>query len=284
MSDLNIFITSNLTSSERRISPQWNLKYLKQKLESITGISPQNQILHYYPNNHSNEYKLIPPTNGSTTTDDDDDDEQILLSSLNLQSYSRIHVIDSDPNSDVNKLQQQHQQHQKEEEEEEKSEIEEGDVAGFTEFQLSEEDYKTRQNSVLNWKKINKLGRFDPQFQSLQEKLHHETEMKLKTMSIGSRCRLINIENNERRGIIRFIGKIMPLDNGENDWVGIEFDEPVGKNNGSIDGVKIFECKPNHGSFVRPRLVEVGDFPELDPFADDDDDDDDEDMDDDEEL
>ena len=60
MSDLNIFITSNLTSSERRISPQWNLKYLKQKLESITGISPQNQILHYYPNNYSNEYKLIP--------------------------------------------------------------------------------------------------------------------------------------------------------------------------------------------------------------------------------
>lgn len=71
---------------------------------------------------------------------------------MNLQLYSRIHVIDSDPNSDVNKLQQQHQQHQ-EEEEEEKSEIEEGDVAGFTEFQLLEEDYKTRQNSVLNWKK-----------------------------------------------------------------------------------------------------------------------------------
>ena len=58
---------------------------------------------------------------------------------MNLQLYSRIHVIDSDPNSDVNKLQQQHQQHQ---EEEEKLEIEEGDVAGFTEFQLLEEIIK----------------------------------------------------------------------------------------------------------------------------------------------
>lgn len=267
MSDLNIFITSNLTSSERRISPQWNLKYLKQKLESITGISPQNQILQYYPNNHSNEYKLIP---FPETTTSNVNDEQILLSSLNLQLYSRIHVLDSDPNSDINKLQEEPQTNEEEEG---------GDGGGFTEFKLLEEDYKTRQDSVLNWKKTNKLGRFDPKFQSLQEKLQHETEIKLQTMSIGSRCRLINIENNERRGVIRFIGKIIPLDKGENDWVGIEFDEPVGKNNGSIDGIKIFECKPNHGSFVRPRLVEVGDFPELDPFADEDmDDDDDEEL------
>lgn len=47
----------------------------------------------------------------------------------------------------------------------------------------------------------------------------------------------------------------------------VEFDEPTGKNNGYFDGVKIFECKEKHGSFVKPKQVEVGDFPELDPFA-----------------
>lgn len=64
----------------------------------------------------------------------------------------------------------------------------------------------------------------------------------------------------------------MLLDEGENIWVGVEFDEPVGKNNGLILGTKIFECRENHGSFVKPKQVEVGDFPELDPFASDDDD------------
>ena len=63
MSDLNIFVTSNLTSSERRISPQWDLNYLKQRLELITGIQPENQILQYYPNQHSNEYSIISNSN-----------------------------------------------------------------------------------------------------------------------------------------------------------------------------------------------------------------------------
>lgn len=36
----------------------------------------------------------------------------------------------------------------------------------------------------------------------------------------------------------------------------------------SVDGKRYFETGPLRASFVRPDKVTVGDFPELDPFAD----------------
>ena len=259
MSDLNIFVTSNLTSSERRISPQWNLQYLKQRLELITGIQPKNQILQYYSNQHSNEYTII----STSENYDSEKDSLILLSSLGLKLYSRIHVLDSDPNSDINTLGDK------------ESNIignngNDNDNDNIIGFELLEEEYSKRNDTVLQWKQTNQLGRFNPEYTSLQDKLQQENEIKLKTMNIGQRCRIINIQG-ERRGVIKYIGKISNLDSGKNIWIGIEFDEPVGKNNGTIDGVKIFECRNNHGSFVKPKQVEVGDFPELDPFAEDED-------------
>jgi hypothetical protein len=41
----------------------------------------------------------------------------------------------------------------------------------------------------------------------------------------------------------------------------------------SVDGKRYFETGPLRASFVRPDKVTVGDFPELDPFADEDEDD-----------
>ncbi len=38
-------------------------------------------------------------------------------------------------------------------------------------------------------------------------------------------------------------------------WAGVELQKPVGKNDGSVNGVKYFECIPNHGVFVRPESV-----------------------------
>ncbi|KAL3290384.1 hypothetical protein HHI36_023724 [Cryptolaemus montrouzieri] len=34
-------------------------------------------------------------------------------------------------------------------------------------------------------------------------------------------------------------------------WIGVELDAPKGKNDGSVQGVKYFTCKPKHGMFVR---------------------------------
>lgn len=242
MSDITIYVTSDLTSSERKISYLWTVQHLKHRLEMITGIAPQFQTIHVYKSPNSNEYDIIADSNHYSTTDDSNK----LVSSLALLPYCRLHIIDENPLSELGEfLPENHE--------------------NIDEFKLSEEEYQNKSNTVLAWKVKNQLGRFDPQFQSEKSSRVKLDEQAVKAMEVGNRCRIINIEG-ERRGTIRFLGKITELDDGDSDWVGIEFDEPVGKNDGLIGQIRPFTCKPKHGSFVRPQKVEVGDYPELDPF------------------
>lgn len=56
--------------------------------------------------------------------------------------------------------------------------------------------------------------------------------------------------------------------------VGVKFDEPLGSNDGTVKGVKIFDCEAGYGAFVRGKNVSVGDYPErdiLDEVSDDED-------------
>jgi len=86
----------------------------------------------------------------------------------------------------------------------------------------------------------------------------------------GSRCKIFP---GGDRGKIVFIGETKFADGY---WIGIQLDEPTGKNNGTVKGVKYFECPPLFGKFCKPCNVEQGDFPELElsDFSDSDDDED----------
>jgi len=68
-----------------------------------------------------------------------------------------------------------------------------------------------------------------------------------------------------RRGAVAFVGEIPELGTGGY-WIGIVFDEPVGKTDGTTKGGKRHFTAPgsNYGGFVRGKNVEIGDFPERD--------------------
>ncbi|KAI5294208.1 hypothetical protein KEM52_004487 [Ascosphaera acerosa] len=55
-----------------------------------------------------------------------------------------------------------------------------------------------------------------------------------------------------RRAVIRFSGV---TEFAPGDWIGVRLDEPTGKNDGAVQGVRYFTCEPSHGMFIRPTAV-----------------------------
>ena len=49
-----------------------------------------------------------------------------------------------------------------------------------------------------------------------------------------------------KEGVVAYVGEVK-FASGQ--WVGVILDEGVGKNDGSIDGIRYFHCKPLHGIF-----------------------------------
>ena len=144
------------------------------------------------------------------------------------------------------------------------------------------DQYEILDTSVLAYKRANQLGRFDPNLPSSQDqqKALIAREAEERHIQVGARCRLLpprqtptsgivtshaatkDGSEDDRRGTIRHVGSIPDLP-GVGAWIGIALDEPVGKNDGSLKGQTYFECEKNHGVFVRPERVEVGDFKNL---------------------
>lgn len=84
-------------------------------------------------------------------------------------------------------------------------------------------------------------------------------------MEVGNRCQ---VEPGARRGEIAYLGKVPELAVG-GFWVGVKFDEPVGKTDGTCGAKRYFDAMPKHGGFVRGKNVQTGDFPERDLFHED---------------
>lgn len=81
-------------------------------------------------------------------------------------------------------------------------------------------------------------------------------------IELGARVRILP-DSDSRRGTVSYTGPVPEIP-GIGHWVGVTLDEPTGKNDGTVNGKRYFECGKNCGVFLRAERCEVGDFPELD--------------------
>jgi len=164
------------------------------------------------------------------------------------------------------------------------------DVSLVKKYEISEEDYAKRENNFRNWKAQKKTD--DPSWSFQREIKAAQDRQRMKAdpnyvpeppkapitddehmadlaaaMKVGDRCQ---VNPGGKRGSVQFLGKIPAIAPGW--WVGVQYDEPVGKNDGTVKGQRFFECPPKYGGFLRPDKVDTGDFPEEDLFGSDDDD------------
>lgn len=53
---------------------------------------------------------------------------------------------------------------------------------------------------------------------------------------------------------VQFVGQTHFAAGG---WVGVVLDDATGKNDGSVQGQRYFDCQPGHGMFVRPTVPTI---------------------------
>ncbi|KAF7534917.1 hypothetical protein G7054_g5808 [Neopestalotiopsis clavispora] len=237
MADVPLQVISDNSSSERRITPSWSISQLKGKLEFVTGVPPSYQRLSLKSGNQA----AIPIEAA--------DEDNVYLTSFPLSPYAELHVSDSRPAGARPNY---------------------TDTSNVEKYVMPEDEYEKKTDSVLAWKKAEKLGRFNPDAPSMEQAKVNAflQEVESRGLAVGKRCRVGG--DDSRRGSIKYIGEVKEIPGGLGAWVGVHLDEPVGKNDGSINGNRYWgqESVPKHGVFVRPERVEAGDYPVLDDLED----------------
>lgn len=144
------------------------------------------------------------------------------------------------------------------------------DTSGVDKYVMPEEEYERKADSVLAWKRAQKLGRFDPNAPDHEKAkiANLEQELSQRGIEVDKRCRVGG--DDLRRGVVKYVGEVKDIPNGVGSWVGVQLDEPVGKNDGSISGTRYWgqASELKHGVFVRPDRVEVGNYPIMDDLED----------------
>ncbi len=69
-------------------------------------------------------------------------------------------------------------------------------------------------------------------------------------IAVGQTIRL----NDGRNAIVRFVGQ---THFAIGDWVGVELEDDGGKNDGSVQGTRYFDCEMGRGMFVRPAALTI---------------------------
>ena len=86
-------------------------------------------------------------------------------------------------------------------------------------------------------------------FRGIEEVAEPATVLFPKELSINMRVYVVSSKDNSRQaGTILFIGHTAF---SAGIWVGVNLDAAAGKNDGSVQGRRYFECSPEHGIFVK---------------------------------
>lgn len=237
-------MTHNLLKAqyaEIKFELDWSIERAKDKVYTMTGSKP--------------EYMVI-SLDGNPLLDD-----SLTLRQCGAQNGMTLHCNDTDPYSGAKGGQLE-------------------DVSLVKKYIMSDEDYDKRENTYRAFKK--KMLAQDPNWkpkhiaeeiarrEAARPKLEDESDESVYArMKVGDRCEAMG----GRRGEIMYIGKVPEIATEyQGIWVGIKFDEAEGSNNGTLKGKKYFDAEDKHGSFMKPQLVQAGDYPEVDPFASDEED------------
>lgn len=224
---VNVSSTATSFVSERRFDRGLTIAQVMQKLELITGTEVKDMLIDVYK-----EDKLLFKL----------DNPEALLGSYHIDNGMRLHVIDKNPHgaSAFN------------------------DVSKVEKYNMSSNAYDKRQDTVRSFLKNNKLGKFDPNEISASQKLEEERKLEdddaFARIKIDSRCQVSRPGQMVRRGLVKYVGY---TDFKPNVWIGVQYDEPYGKHNGTVKDKSYFVCEQGYGAFVRPKNVECGNFPEL---------------------
>jgi len=68
----------------------------------------------------------------------------------------------------------------------------------------------------------------------------------------GDRVSVSSSAGPAKTGVLRYLGH---TDFASGEWAGVELDEPLGKNDGTVAGKRYFRCPPNYGLFSPPHKV-----------------------------
>lgn len=228
---VNVRITSTVSTfqSLKRFDRGTVIANLKGKLEMIVGAPAASMDMELF--SVSDTFLQLM------------DDNEAMLGSYPVDDGCRIHVIDRS-GGQMGEF---------------------ADVSQVEKFELSDAAYEKRTDSARSFMKKNTFGHFNKEQMAKKkaESAAREEEQKAAadSMSVGNRCQVLVPGQPTRLGTVMYVGT---ADFKPGYWVGVKYDEPLGKHDGSVAGKQYFECENKYGAFLKPLNVTVGDFPEED--------------------
>ncbi|CAL8361970.1 unnamed protein product [Merluccius merluccius] len=228
---VSVRLTSTISSFEviKKYNRGISIAEFKGKLELVVGTPVSCMDLELFSTNDTFLLKL--------------DDNDALLGSYPVDDDCRIHVVDRSGAQ--------------------KGEF--SDLSKVEKYNMSNDAYEKKTDSVRSFLKKQRLGPFNEAEKAIKESELAAREAKeeaaANAITIGNRCQVKVAGQPTKIGTVMYVGT---ADFKPGYWVGVKYDEPHGKHDGSVNGRQYFECENKYGAFVKPMNITVGDFPEED--------------------